>query len=259
MTGRRRRVPPRPQVAVVGLGLVGGSLARALSAEGYRVLGVDRPGVLAQARRARAIVKGVTLPAALRAADVVVLAAPPSVNRRLLARIAAQKPRPGLLVTDVGSVKAPIVSDARRLKLETFVGGHPMAGTEKAGFAASRADLFQGCRWILTPTRGRRVPSVLRRLIRDVGARAVVVSPEEHDRAVAFLSHAAQLVSCAVLAAARKDPVTRRHLDLAGPGFRDMTRLAKSPSGLWREIVKENKREVQRALSGIRAALKTTT
>lgn len=258
MTGSRRRSLPRPQVAVVGLGLVGGSLARALSAEGYRVLGVDRPHVLAQARRAGAIVEGLTLPAALRTADVVVLAAPPAANRRLLAQIAAQR-RDGVLVTDVGSVKGPIVRDARRLKLDAFVGGHPMAGTEKAGFAASRAGLFQGCRWILTPMRGRRVPPVLQRLIRDVGAHPVVVSPEEHDRAVAFLSHAAQLVSCAVLAAAQKDPVTRRHLDLAGPGFRDMTRLAKSPPGLWREIVKENKAEVQRALSGIRAALKNTT
>jgi prephenate dehydrogenase len=255
--GRVRRLSPRLTVAVVGLGLVGGSLARALSAQGYRVLGVDRKAVLTQARRAGAIAAGTTLPLALRTADVIVLAAPPSVNRRLLARIAAVR-RPGLLVTDVGSVKGPIVKEARRLQLDTFVGGHPMAGTEKAGFAASREDLFRGCRWILTPMQGR-VPPALRRIIRDVGARPVVVSPEEHDRAVAFLSHAAQLVSCAVLAAARKDPVTRRHLDLAGPGFRDMTRLAKSPQRLWREIVRENATEVQRALSGIRAALRSAT
>jgi prephenate dehydrogenase len=255
VTRRQRRAAPRPLVAVVGLGLVGGSLARALSGQGYRVIGVDRPAVLAQARRAKAISGSATVPAALRTADLLVLAAPPSVNRRLLARIAAARPRAGVVVTDVGSVKGPIVDDARRLRLDAFVGGHPMAGTEKQGFAASREDLFRGCRWILTPAGGRRVPRVLRRLIRDVGARAVIVSSEDHDRAVAFLSHAAQLVSCAVLEAARQDPVTRRHLDLAGPGFRDMTRLAKSPRGLWREIVRENAVEVERALAGIRAAL----
>ena len=94
-------------------------------------------------------------------------------------------------------------------------------------------------------------------MIRDVGARVVVISPAAHDRAVAFLSHAPQVVSYALLKAARKDPVTRRHLTLAGPGFRDMTRLAKSPRSLWRQILRENAAEVARALDEIRAALST--
>jgi prephenate dehydrogenase len=153
-------------------------------------------------------------------------------------------------------VKVPIVNEARRLGLDAFTGGHPMAGTEKAGFGASREDLFHGCRWILTPSPGQHVSPLLRRMIRDVGARAVVISPEAHDRAVAFLSHAPQVVSWALLAAARKDPVARRHLALAGPGFRDMTRLAKSPQGLWREILGENAAEVEAALRAIRVGLR---
>jgi prephenate dehydrogenase len=246
--------PPRPTVAVVGLGLVGGSLARALRAQGYPVLGVDRPAVVSRARRARAISAAASLAEAVSGADVVVLAAPPAANLRLLRRVTAVA-RPGRVITDVGSVKGPIVDEARRLGLKAFTGGHPMAGAERAGFAASRADLFQGCRWILTPAPGARVPATLRRLVRDVGATAVVMNAEEHDRVVAFLSHVPQLVAWALLAAAQGDPVARRHRALAGPGYRDMTRLARSPRALWRQILGQNRAAVARALRLLKAEL----
>ncbi len=251
----RRRAPPvLPRVAVVGLGLVGGSLARALRRAGYHVIGVDRPAVLARARRSRALSSSATLAEAARGADIVVLAAPPDANLRLLRALAAVAP-PDALITDVGSVKGPIVAEARRLRLSGFVGGHPMAGGEKAGFTASRPDLFVGCRWILTPPAGRRVPPTLRRLVRDVGARPVVVSAEAHDRAVAFLSHIPQIVAWALVAAARGDAVACRYLDLAGPGYRDMTRLSRSPRPLWRQILSQNGVEVARALRALTAEL----
>ena len=246
----------RPRaVAIVGLGLVGGSLARALTRAGYRVLGVDRPGVVRRALRARAIAAADTLEGAAREASLVVLAAPPSANRRLLARLARSGP-PSLVVTDVTSVKAPICREAARLGLVGFVGGHPMAGTERSGFTASSASLFQGRPWILV-TDGASTSAVsrVRALVRAAGARPVVMAAAEHDRAMAFLSHLPQVVAWALDEAVRGDRVAARHLAAAGPAFADMTRLARSPRPLWREILAENRTEVARALRALRAAL----
>lgn len=240
----------RPTVAVVGLGLVGGSLARALRAAGHRVVGVDRPQVCRKALRARAVDATVSTVEVAADCDVVVLAAPPRASRALLGRLAGMA-RPGLVVTDVGSVKGPIVREARRLGLRSFVGGHPMAGTERQGFAASRADLFRGAAWWIVPAEDERATRLVRRLVRTVGARPVGIDAEGHDRVVAFLSHAPQMASWALLEAARRDPVARRHLAAAGPGFRDMTRLARSPVALWREILDENRNEVARALAEV--------
>jgi prephenate dehydrogenase len=244
----------RPRVAICGLGLVGGSLARALSARGYVVIGVDRPSVVRRARAARAIARALGLGDAAAEADVLVLAAPPGANLRLLRRVAALR-RPGLAVTDVTSVKGPIVAEARRLGLPGFVGGHPMAGRERSGFGAATATLFQGRSWILVPGRDAWALRRVRRLVRDAGARPVAMSAAAHDRVVARLSHLPQLVAWALLAAARSDAATRRGMRFAGPGFHDMTRLARSPKGLWREILRSNRVEVERALASLRAAL----
>ena len=243
----------RPTVAIVGLGLVGGSLARALSAAGYRVIGHDRSRVLRQAVAAGAIaVASRSVPLAVADADIVVLAASPRTNRRLLPQ-AARAARAGAALTDVGSVKRGICGDARRRGLTRFVGGHPMAGREASGFAASTPDLFHGRRWILTPDAGT-TPAALRAvraLVRAAGARPVVMTPAEHDRAVAFLSHVPQVVAWALFGAAQQDRVAKRHLDVAGPAFRDMTRLAGSPRRLWREILRENHAEVTAALKSL--------
>jgi len=246
----------KPVVGIVGLGLIGGSLARALSRKGYRVVGLDREAVRRRARAAGAVTTTTTSLAQLAGrADVVVLAATPKANLSLLRRL-ARLLRPGAVVTDVGSVKGPICREAARLGLSSFVGGHPVAGNEGSGFAASSADLFRGRSWILCP--GQVAPAALRAiesLVRAAGARPVRLDASEHDRALAFLSHAPQFVSWAVFEAARSDPVTRLHLDLAGPGFRDMTRLARSPRGLWREILAQNRPELQRALASVAARL----
>ncbi len=246
----------RPTVAIVGLGLVGGSLARALRRRDYRVIGVDRPEVLARARRAHAVSAIATVEEAAATADVLVLAAPPRANLQLVAR-AARHARARLVVTDVGSVKTPICAAAKRAGLVAFVGGHPMAGAAASGFAASSPDLFQDRPWILTPNGApARAVAVVRALARAVGARPAVMTAAAHDRAMAFLSHVPQILSWLLLASARGDAVARRHLGLAGPGFRDMTRLARSPRGLWREILDQNHREVARALAVLAAALR---
>jgi len=249
------RAARRPTVAVAGLGLIGGSLAKALTRAGYRVIGVDTPPRTRAARRAGAIAgSAASVAAAAREADVLVLAAPPAANLRLLAEAARAAP-PALVITDVSSVKRPIAAAARRLRLARFVGGHPMAGRERSGFAASSADLFRGAPWILTPSAvaARRIVA---RIVRDVGARPVVVPEAAHDRAMAYLSHLPQVVAWALAAAARGDPVTARLLRLAGPGFRDMTRLAASPRTLWREVLAQNADEVARARKAFARALR---
>jgi prephenate dehydrogenase len=247
----------RPTVAIVGLGLVGGSLARALSRRGWRVLGVDKPSVLRKARAAGAIEAGILwLERAAREADIVVLAAPPQANLRLLERLAALGT--AAVVTDVGSVKGAICREARRLGLRRFVGGHPMAGTEASGFGASTADLFHGRPWVMMPAE-RAASQRVRALVRAVGARPVVMTASVHDRSVAFLSHAPQIASWAIQAAVDCDPVARRYRRIAGPGFQDMTRLARSPRSLWREILSQNRDEIARALKALERRLRRST
>src|SRR5262249_5705015 len=157
-----------------------------------------------------------SLEAAMGGADVVVLAASPRANRSLLRRLARVAP-PGLVITDVGSVKSPICRDARRLDMPGFVGGHPMAGNERSSFGASRPTL--------SGTRpGPRAPTpaavaalrVVRRLVPAVGARPVEMDAAEHDRMVAFLSHAPQVLAWALFDAARRDPLAARRISLAG-------------------------------------------
>jgi prephenate dehydrogenase len=237
-------------VAVVGLGLVGGSVARALRVAGYRVLGVDHPRVRRAARRAGAVTDTAATVEAVAGADVIVLAAPPATNRRLLRRL-ARVAGPDVVVTDVSGVKGPIVHEARRLGLRRFVGGHPMAGTERRGFEASSAALFRGAVWWIVPAADPRATGAVRCLVRAMGAKPLTITAPAHDRVVAFLSHTPQVASWALLRAARADPLVRRHLGGAGPGFRDMTRLARSPRAMWREVLAENRREVHRALNAL--------
>jgi prephenate dehydrogenase len=245
-----------PAVAVVGLGLVGGSLARALARSGWSVIGVDRAGVRRRAQAVGAIARGAATPEGAAAeADLVVLAAPPDANLLLLRRLARSGARS--VITDVSSVKAPICREAARLGLSSFVGGHPMAGAERSGFGASSADLFECRPWIVTPSALPAASRAVRSMVRAVGGRPVTMTAAEHDRAAAFLSHVPQIVSWALLDAALRDPVARRRLAVAGPGFRDMTRLAASSRGLWRQILGQNRPEVRRALAALRRALST--
>lgn len=242
---------------VAGLGLVGGSLARALSRAGYLVVGVDRPAALRRARAARILSAGFTsIEPALADADILVLAAPPRASLRLLRRVARCAPA-GLVVTDVTSVKREIVGEARRLGLRRFVGGHPIAGNEGRGFAAASAELFRGRAWVLAPEGAEAgALRLVRSLVRATGARPVEMGAKEHDRVLAFLSHLPQIVAWALAGAARGDAATRRRLGLAGPGFKDMTRLARSPRALWREILDGNRDEVARALATFSRALR---
>jgi prephenate dehydrogenase len=249
------------RLCVVGPGLLGGSVA--LAARARRLAGeivvVGRSEAsVAPAVRAGAADRGTTdLAAGLRGADFCVLATPVATLERQLAAVWAAA-EPGTVITDVGSTKGRIVATAERLAGERpldFVGSHPMAGSERAGFAEARADLFVAATVILTPTE-RTAPAALGRVRafwEAVGGRPTLLDPLTHDRATAAVSHLPHLVADALVdAVLRMDPA---FLDVAARGFRDTTRIAASSPPVWREIFQDNRAALAEALAAFRKSL----
>jgi prephenate dehydrogenase/chorismate mutase len=237
------------RIAIIGLGLIGGSLARALkrATPAHQLRGVDLAERLAEPGRS-GLFESLHSPedgaAALDHADVVFLCTQLSKTVELLPRVAEDAPT-SALVTDVCGVKRSVTAAAERAftgpSEAYFVGGHPMAGGALGGFQHARADLFEGRPWVLTPTPHdppERLQSLCR-LIESTGARINLLSPDEHDQAMAVVSHLPQLVSTALMLA-----VAGRDQGLAGPGLIDMTRLAASPAALWNELVREMRPEL---------------
>ena len=211
-------------VTVYGTGLIGGSLALALKQAfpNIRIAGVDKPEVLEQARRLK-IIDSVDA----EESDLVVLATPVGDILKLMDQFQARK----TLVTDVGSTKVAICNRADRLGVH-FVGGHPMAGLEHSGPEAASADIFRDapyflCRLKTTPDDSFEM---MREITTAIGAMPREISPEDHDRLVAQISHLPQILST-VLA-----DQTFAQSQVAGPGLRSMTRLAGSPFHVWRDI-----------------------
>lgn len=233
---------PFDTVAIVGVGLIGGSIALALrdAWPSIRIVGIDRPAVLAHARGAGAIDRGGDDLRAIGAVDLVVLAAPVRQNIRLLGECAALDAR--TLITDVGSTKRDIIKAAGTMGLSTrFVGGHPIGGAERGGFGFARPDLFRGRPWILTPDLATDAAALDRvsALVSSLGARPARVGAAEHDRLMAYLSHLPQLTASALMDTVGASAHTAG-LRLAGRGLLDTTRLASSPAGVWRDICAAN-------------------
>ncbi|MEO5896904.1 MAG: prephenate dehydrogenase/arogenate dehydrogenase family protein [Vicinamibacterales bacterium] len=229
-------------VAIVGHGLIGGSIALALDALASppMVITVDQDEDLGKTA----------------GADLVVLAAPISENLRILSLIPGHLSA-GTLITDTGSAKAGIVAAAAQLPPHVrFIGGHPMAGAAAAGRLAARPDLFAGRRWILTPDSQSRQADLagLCALVEAIGAVPHVMDAAEHDRLIAFVSHLPQLTISALMHVAG-EAAGESGLQLAGSGLHDSTRLAASPAPLWREIVGSNRTNIDAALDELIAAL----
>ena len=241
-------------VAIVGVGLIGSSFGLALKKAGFtgRILGVSSPGAVRQALACGAIDEAWPLEEAVRRADVVFLSQP---IRRILETLGALDEwlRPGSLVTDAGSTKAQIVARGRQvIRRGQFLGGHPMAGKEKRGASEADADLFAGRTWVLTPADPAELETAIAReflgWIRAIGAAPVCLSPEEHDRVVAFTSHLPQVLSTALAATLAAQLPAPEQLQVAGPGLADMTRLAASPYEVWEDILTTNAGAIQNAL-----------
>jgi prephenate dehydrogenase len=247
------------QVTVIGCGLIGGSLVKALRARraASRLCAVDASAVLDVARTYLddAAETGSTQATGLVAtSDLVILAMPISAIIGNLKWVLASIPNDAV-VTDTGSVKEPIVAAARsNPRGPCFVGGHPMAGREVGGFEASTSDLFEKARWFLVEDGAgrKRGPdrSPLERAIalaEAVGAEPCTIDAAAHDRAMAYVSHAPQLIASAIYSVASRAGV----LGEAGPGFRDVTRISGAPASPWRDIFDTNRRELAVALAEI--------
>jgi prephenate dehydrogenase len=242
--------------AVIGLGLIGGSLARELAARGVRVTGADADEATVAAALAEGVIAAALSPdlRELRDAEVIVLAVPVDASVELLARLAPHAHR-ARLITDAGSTKAAIVAAAERLGLGArFVGGHPLAGDHRSGWAASRLGLFARARAYLCPAAGAGAAAVALAagLWRSLGADPAVVPADAHDRQLAWVSHLPQLASAALALALRDAGHPRASL---GRGGRDVTRLAGSSTSMWTPVALENAAELARALAALETRL----
>ena len=234
------------KIAIVGVGLLGGSIGLAVRERklALEVVGVEtNPHSRAEATARGAVEKCTDLLGmGVAGADLVVLACPVQTIVSELARLA---PLLGAhtIVTDVGSVKAPIAEAGLALG-GAFVPGHPMAGGERGGMELARADLFEGAAWALTPGSQTRPAAVTKiaQLVEGLGARVVTMTPEEHDATVAATSHLPHLLAYAFSATVGASPT------LEGPSFRDATRVASSDPAFWREICLMNRKPLGDAL-----------
>ncbi len=244
--------PPFESIAVAGFGLIGGSIALGVRERwpSIRLTGVDRPAVLAHAAGSGAIDRQAASVAELGEVDLVVLAAPVRQNLRLLREAAGVRG----VITDVGGTKRDIVAAASALPAgsATFVGGHPIGGAEQGGFGFARADLFRGRPWVFTPAGSAPADTMDRlfALAEGLGARPATLDPAEHDRLMSFVSHLPQLVGTALMEAVG-EAVGSDGLRLAGRGLSDTTRLASSPSGIWRDVCAANADRIAEALDGL--------
>ena len=242
------------KIAVIGTGLIGTSIALALRGHGSTVWLTDSDP--AAARLAIDLGAGELLPDATNdPADVAVIAVPPAAVAATLAE--AQTRNLAHSYTDVASVKQLPVADARNrgCDLTGYVPGHPLAGREKHGPAAARADLFLGRTWALCPlpeTSEAAIQAVTD-LVRTCGAVPLRTDPAAHDRWVALISHAPHLVAAAM--AARLEEAPGEALDLAGQGLRDVTRIAAGDTALWTQILSANAAPVAEVLAAVAADL----
>jgi prephenate dehydrogenase len=253
--------PQFRRVAIVGLGLLGGSWGLALKRAGFtgRIVGYARRAeTRAQAFAERAIDEGfANVNDAVREADLVILATPVAVILDHLARLQPHL-SPQALITDVGSTKRRICERAAELyaRQPLFLGGHPMAGKERSGLENADARLFENAQYVLTPVKPEhlhddRVQAFLA-LVAAMGARSLISDPATHDVAVAYLSHLPQLLSSGLASLIEEKHATGNlSLELAASGFRDMTRLADSPYSVWRDICMTNTENIRMALEAL--------
>jgi prephenate dehydrogenase len=256
---RAAQTPIFQKVGVVGLGLIGGSIALAAREiwPTSLVIGVDNKDVLETAMRLHAIDVAADDPIVLAEADLVILAAPVQQNIELLGML-DENVRQASVITDVGSTKRVMVDAARALPPRfRFVGGHPLGGAARGGLEHARADLFNGRPWLLTPAREEEAGDAVEKLssfVRALGAEPRLMDVATHDRLLAFLSHLPQLTASALMGVVG-EAVGQDGLALSGRGLADTTRLASSPADIWKDIAATNADEIGLALDALIAEL----
>lgn len=248
---------PDTRIAVIGLGLMGGSVARALHVRGVRVLGYDRDGTQLDAALREGVVHEPLDSSftGLAPAEVVVLALPVDATITLLPRL-ANLVEQARLVMDLASTKATIVAAAETGGLgPRFVGAHPLTGSHRSGWGASRASLFEDARVFLCPTPSTEVATLqlAESFWRELRAGVELLDAAEHDEQMAWRSHLPHLLSCALSVTLRHAGVRRSSL---GPGGRDMTRLAGGAPSMWGPIVNDNASSIATALDACQEQLR---
>ena len=232
------------RIAIIGLGLIGGSLALALrkaGAKGTEIVGFSRSReTVARAKEFGVIDEAAgDMASAVVGADMVIIATPVMTIKEVLASIAEHLPS-GCVVTDTGSTKAKIMQWAEEyLPPEvSFIGGHPMAGKETSGVDEADADLFRGCVYCLTPAPCATPQAVqlLRRMVKSIGARPLFIDAEVHDNLVAGVSHLPMLLSAAFVTATTESQSWPEMSKLAAGGYRDFSRLASGSPEMNRDI-----------------------
>ncbi len=248
---------PSPRVAVLGVGLIGGSIGLAARRRlGAEVVGYGRhPETIARAVELGALDRGASsIGEACEGAELVFCAAPvaalPGQAGEALAACG-----PDTVVSDVGSTKGELV--AALGDDERFIGGHPLAGAETAGIDNARADLFEGARWYLTPTdrSSGLLYDRLQRFVAGLGARPQAIDPTSHDRLMATVSHLPHVVANALVAeAAEALSGDSERLPEVGPSFRDTTRVAGSNPAIWADIFASNREAVADSVESVAAS-----
>jgi prephenate dehydrogenase len=244
------------RIGIVGLGLIGGSLGMALGRldPSVEVTGLTRsPEAAAEAQRRRAVSRASSDISVLDGSDVVVLATPIDQIPPVLDRL-AHLVTSGTVITDVASVKRPVRQWVRRIpEPGLFLGGHPVAGKAQSGLGAADPEIFRDEPWIFTPLEAQNLRpfEAWLELVRAIDARPFFLSPEDHDRQIAYLSHLAFTVSSAFAEAVRRnaDP------HLGGPGYRSMARLADGDARMYESISRENREPLIEAIDRFSATL----
>jgi prephenate dehydrogenase len=246
------------KLAVIGFGLIGGSIALAARQRwpAVHVTAIDRQPIVDAALRQRIADAGGSNLALAADADIIVLSAPVRQNVALLAELARDLGGEAL-ITDVGGTKQATVDASHQLPARLrFIGGHPLAGAASGGLGEARADLFLGHPWILTPQDTSLPQDVerLRSFVTGLGARPKIMEPAAHDRLMAYLSHLPQIAVSALMQVVGEH-AGAEGLHLAGGGLRDTTRLAASPAGTWRDVAATNVEAVSVAIDELTATL----
>lgn len=249
---------PFRRIAIIGLGLMGGSWGLALKDHGFcgNRVGCDTPEVLRRAQEIGAVDEAEEdWRRAVQRADLIILAMPVGPTLSLLDEL-DDALAPGTLVTDTGSTKTEICHRAEQRLRTLFIGGHPLAGKERSGINSAEGGIFEGAVYVLTPAEPESLrdprAQAFSALISSVGAKPWVTDAASHDRALAYLSHLPQLLSTALAGLiTEKQTVEAIPLELAAAGFRDVTRLAESPYSVWRDICATNAANIRDSLDAL--------
>ena len=251
------------QLGLIGCGLMGGSFALALKRAGLvkRVIGYSKSPSTTEKAKRLGVIDTVAESAllAVSGSDIVLIAVPVAATEATFKAI-RHLIEPGVLVMDVGSTKRDVVDAARRVlkeRIESFVPAHPIAGKEAAGIDHADATLYNGRQVILTPL-PQTSPTMLQKATdawAGVGAQVLRMTPENHDAAFAAVSHLPHMLAFAYFNSVARQPAGRDYLSLAGPGFRDFTRIAASDPTIWRDILMSNREEVLKQSQRFRHAL----